>query len=137
LPNQPFVIQQTFRADLNAEELVHKRIAACNNAFESGIMNNIKFSVIALENCLLGASIVNKEFLNDLQELETAWESRYKKRLDAFKRKMQGCVAPQLMLRKKPKHEPDFQHWRLKFIRLIDLCHERNMWFKVSKKMKY
>ncbi len=134
---QPFIVQQTFRADLNAEELVHKRIAACNDAFASGILRDIKFNVLALENCLLGERVVNSEFIANGLDLEKAWEVRYKKKLEEFEKKCVGAVAPGLMKRKKPKHTPDFQHWRLKFILLIDLCHSKNMWFKTSKKMKY
>ncbi len=133
----PFIVQQTFRADLNAEELVHKRIAACNDAFAYGVLIDIKYNVLALENCLLGENVIDKKFVDDMQELEEAWEKRYEKKLEEFEKGCIGAVAPGLMKRKQPKHTPDFQHWRLKFIRLIDLCHQRNMWFKSSKKVKY
>lgn len=132
---QPFVVQATFRADLNAEELVHKRIAACNDAFASGILIDIKFHVLSLENCLLGCA--NKQTIDDSLDLETAWESRYKKKIEIFEKKCIGAVAPGLMKRKKPRHEPDFQHWRQKFMILIELCHQHGMWFKKTKRMKY
>lgn len=134
---QPYYPPPNFRADLDAEQIVHRRIESCLDAFDSGQLIRMKFSVLSLENCLMSSAVINEDIVLDLQELENGWETRYKNKIEIFEKKSIGAVAPGLMKRKKPKHEPDFQHWRMKFARLIQICEDKKMWFKISEKVIY
>lgn len=125
---------QPFKADLNAEQLIHDLISKCNLAFMLGDLIAIKFCVLALQNCLMPSldpkNPNDKKFITDLQDLEKELDGRYKIKLEAHNKKMVGAVAPGLMKLSAPSKEPDFQHWRLVFMRMLDLCHEKNMWLK-------
>ena len=131
----PYVIQsQPFKADLNAEQIIHDQITKCNMAFMLGDLIAIKFTVLALQNLLIPS--LNKEnhkdqaFLNDLLGFEDDLDKRYQTKLAVHNERLIGCVAPGLMKLNAPSKEPDFQHWRLVFMRMLDLCHEKNMWLK-------
>ena len=131
----PYVIQsQPFKADLNAEQLIHDLISKCNFAFMLGDLIAIKFTVLALQNCLMPSlnqeNPKDRQFLTDLLSLEDNLDKRYQEKLVEHEKRLIGCVAPGLMKLNAPSKEPDFQHWRLVFMRMLDLCHEKNMWLK-------
>ena len=122
---------QRFRETLKHEDHIHNQIEACRMAFNRGDSNEVMYAVESLM-LLITPNMIDKQFLEELTELDEKWQEAKAAREDEYRRSVKsarnGC--PDLISH--PSGKPDMEHFKQTFMIACSLFERRNLMLKVE-----
>lgn len=135
MSSRPFYNQpQLFRAETNAEQLLHNRIDACDKAFQDsyqpGGLAVVSSAVMALENWILGEGVADEECLKELKRIDTEWNEKYEIIMQSYSKEVEEALTPDLV--NQPRNAPPLKYYREKYIAMWSLCQRKKLLLKIS-----